>query len=163
MPRLHSGLDSHYRASALLHPLCYIRSATFAYREGFLPPKEVTGPDARGIKTEIEYAFVDGKKMKTTRRIRVSTREVKVSAESKRRRARWAKFGKATKDGEGVNKATTMTSYDEILIEDPADAKKQKDGDVAARHDSAEDFSWGALLFPAMAWIFIPVYCFTLP
>ena len=133
----------------------------FQDEEGFLPPKEVTGPDARGIKTEIEYAFVDGKKMKTTRRIRVSTREVKVSAESKRRRARWAKFGKATKDGEGVNKATTMTSYDEILIEDPADAKKQKDGDVAARHDSAEDFSrLNALLCTAMDRILIPAYCF---
>ena len=34
----------------------------FQDEEGFLPPKEVTGPDARGIKTEIEYAFVDGKK-----------------------------------------------------------------------------------------------------
>ena len=103
----------------------------FKDEEGYLPPKEVTGPDARGIKTEIEYAFVDGKKMKTTRRIRVSTREVKVSRESKARRARWVKFGKAEKDGDGINRATTMTSYDEILIEDPADAKKQKDGDVA--------------------------------
>ena len=36
------------------------------------------------------------------------------------------------------------------------------DGDArAARQDSAEDFSrLGALLFTAMAWIFIPAYCF---
>ena len=33
-----------------------------------------------------------------------------------------------------------------------------------ARHDSAEDFSrLDALLFTAMAWIFIPAYCFALP
>ena len=33
-----------------------------------------------------------------------------------------------------------------------------------ARHDSAEDFSrLDALLFTAMAWIFIPAYCFAIP
>ena len=33
-----------------------------------------------------------------------------------------------------------------------------------ARQDSAEDFSrLDALLFTAMAWIFIPAYCFALP
>ena len=33
-----------------------------------------------------------------------------------------------------------------------------------ARRDSAEDFSrLNALLFTAVAWIFIPVYCFAIP
>ena len=33
-----------------------------------------------------------------------------------------------------------------------------------ARRDSAEDFSrLNALLFTAMAWIFIPAYCFAIP
>ena len=36
--------------------------------------------------------------------------------------------------------------------------------DALARHDSAEDFSrLDALLFTAMAWIFIPAYCFARP
>jgi translation initiation factor 3 subunit G len=91
----------------------------------------VIGPDERGIKTEIEYTFEGDKKVKTTRRFRLSTREVRVSKDSRERRKRWRKFGKAEKDGEGVIQATTMTSYDEITIEDPADAKKKKDGDVA--------------------------------
>ena len=34
----------------------------------------------------------------------------------------------------------------------------------SARRDSAEDFSrLNALLFTAMAWIFIPAYCFAVP
>ena len=37
-------------------------------------------------------------------------------------------------------------------------------GNNEARHDSAEDFSrLDALLFTAMAWIFIPAYCFAVP
>ena len=36
--------------------------------------------------------------------------------------------------------------------------------DCTARHDSAEDCSrLGALLFTAMAWIFIPAHCFANP
>ena len=35
---------------------------------------------------------------------------------------------------------------------------------LTARHDSAEDFSrLNALLCTAMAWIFIPAYCFAVP
>ena len=38
------------------------------------------------------------------------------------------------------------------------------DGRAVARRDSAEHFSrLGALLFTAVAWIFIPAYCFARP
>ena len=62
-------------------------------------------------------------------------------------------------------------TYGSVLTPDGADATAdgawivRVDGGAAeARHDSAEHFSRsGALLFTAMAWIFIPAYCFAVP
>lgn len=79
-----------------------------------LPPKQVIGPDANGIKKVIEYD--DGYKVKITTTTRVRKLNVPVSKRVLERGA-WPKFGDAVR--EDVGSQLTMVSTEEILLERP--------------------------------------------
>lgn len=83
-----------------------------------LPPRQVIGPDANGIKKVIEYKFNDdGHKVKITTTTRV--RKLAKARFSKRaiERRGWAKFGDAVH--EDVGSRLTMVSTEQILLERP--------------------------------------------
>lgn len=93
--------------------------------DDYLPPREVHGPNADGIKTVIEYKFNDSKqRVKVVTKIRVMTNTIRVSAEMEERK-KWIKFGHA-EGCEGLDPATTQTSFEVISIDDP-DAEETKD------------------------------------
>ncbi|PWA99498.1 eukaryotic translation initiation factor 3G1 [Artemisia annua] len=86
--------------------------------EFLLPPRQVIGPDANGIKKVIEYKFnEDGNKVKVTTTTRV--RKLAKARFSKRAMERrgWAKFGDAVHEDVGAR--LTMVSTEEILLERP--------------------------------------------
>ncbi|GJX42794.1 eukaryotic translation initiation factor 3 subunit G [Tanacetum coccineum] len=86
--------------------------------EFLLPPRQVIGPDANGIKKVIEYKFNDdGNKVKVTTTTRV--RKLAKARFSKRaiERRGWAKFGDAVHEDVGAR--LTMVSTEEILLERP--------------------------------------------
>ncbi|KAJ7980805.1 Eukaryotic translation initiation factor 3 subunit G [Quillaja saponaria] len=96
-----------------------------------LPPKQVIGPDANGIKKVIEYKFnEDGNKVKITTTTR--TRKLANARLSKRaiERRSWPKFGDAVH--EDVGSRLTMVSTEEILLERPrAPGSKPEEAKVA--------------------------------
>jgi translation initiation factor 3 subunit G len=78
-----------------------------------LPPPVVVGPDAKGIKTVIEYRIDDeGNKVKVT-----TTKQVRTVRRSKNaiERRSWSKFGDAAKEAAGSR--LTMVSTEEILLD----------------------------------------------
>ncbi|XP_075493906.1 uncharacterized protein LOC142531596 [Primulina tabacum] len=84
----------------------------------FLPPKQLIGPDANGIKKLIEYKFDgDGNKVKitTTTRIR-KLANARLSKHAVKRRS-WSKFGDAVHVD--VGSRLTMVSTEEIVLERP--------------------------------------------
>ena len=93
-----------------------------------LPPSTTT-TNKDGTKTVITYRFNDdGKKVKTTRRIRFTTHKEVVNPRVAERK-QWAKFGLSSKDGAGP--ASDTTSVGENIIFRPStnwrkDAKEEK-------------------------------------
>ncbi|KAH8774899.1 putative eukaryotic translation initiation factor 3 subunit G [Hyaloscypha bicolor E] len=93
-----------------------------------LPPQTVT-TNKDGTKTIISYRFnEDGKKVKTTRRIRFTTHKEVVNPRVAERK-QWSKFGLSAKDGAGP--ASDTTSVGENIIFRPStnwrkDAKEEK-------------------------------------
>ncbi|KAK9727182.1 hypothetical protein RND81_05G264100 [Saponaria officinalis] len=85
-----------------------------------LPPKQVNGPGANGVKTTTEYKFDDqGRKVKTTTKTRVVVKTVSKTALERRS---WAKFGDAVNDN-AFSGATV--SAEEIKLERPGDNKEK--------------------------------------
>jgi len=93
-----------------------------------LPPQQTT-TNKDGTKTIVTYRFNDeGKKVKTSRRIRFTTVKEVVNPRVAERK-QWAKFGLSTKDGAGP--AADTTSVGENIIFRPStnwrkDAKEEK-------------------------------------
>ena len=80
-----------------------------------LPPKQVFGPDKDGIKTIVEYKVEQGQKVKVTKKVRVSKKQVSTSRGVFERR-NLAKFGEAV----GLNaeqERTTMSMTEDIYLE----------------------------------------------
>lgn len=83
--------------------------------DDFLPPTTVTGPDAKGIKTMVEYKKNDkGDLVKTTTKMRVSRVERKQYNVVKERR-QWKRFGEAVKESADDN--YTVQAVEEIPFE----------------------------------------------
>ena len=75
-----------------------------------MPPKQVFGPDKDGIKTIVEYKVDQGQKVKVTKKVRVSKKQVSTSR-GVFERLNLAKFGEAV----GLNaeqERTTMSMID---------------------------------------------------
>lgn len=80
-----------------------------------LPPSTVNGPDARGIKTYIDYRKNDkGEVVKVTTKVRV-TRVQKKLYKAVERRKSWPRFGDAVHEKEG--ESITVRSTEEIPFE----------------------------------------------
>ncbi|XP_004288906.1 PREDICTED: eukaryotic translation initiation factor 3 subunit G-like [Fragaria vesca subsp. vesca] len=80
-----------------------------------LPPKQVIGPNEKGIKKVIEYKFnEEGHKVKITTTTRIQSRQMTKAAVERRS---WAKFGDAVDEDAGAN--LTVVSKDEIMLERP--------------------------------------------
>ena len=80
-----------------------------------LPPKQVFGPDKDGIKTIVEYKVEQGQKVKVTKKVRVSKKQVSTSRGVFERR-NLSKFGEAV----GLNaeqERTTMSMTEDIYLE----------------------------------------------
>ena len=93
-----------------------------------LPPRTESGPDKDGIKTIVEWSFNEqGKRVRTTKRIKIVKRKVRVSRLSRARR-QWTKFGEAEGDV-GINPTYTFVSGDDVLLEDPTQEAKNDPGD----------------------------------
>ncbi|GKV28383.1 hypothetical protein SLEP1_g37453 [Rubroshorea leprosula] len=106
-----------------------------------LPPRQVIGPDEKGIKKVIEYKFNDaGHKVKVTTTTRVrKLANARLSKQALERR-NWAKFGDAVH--EDVGSRLTMVSTEEILLERPrAPGTKAEETKVAG--DSLAQLSKG--------------------
>lgn len=105
------------------------------------PPQKISNKD--GSTTVIEYRYnEDGKKVKTTRRIRLITHRETVSPRVAERK-QWAKFGASAKDGQGP--APDTTSVGENIIFRPStnwrkDAKDEtNDPNAQAMKDKLKD------------------------
>jgi translation initiation factor 3 subunit G len=105
------------------------------------PPQKINNKD--GSTTVIEYRYnEDGKKVKTTRRIRLITHRETVSPRVAERK-HWAKFGASAKDGQGP--APDTTSVGENIIFRPStnwrkDAKDEtNDPNAQAMKDKLKD------------------------
>ncbi|OMO53021.1 hypothetical protein CCACVL1_28940 [Corchorus capsularis] len=89
-----------------------------------LPPREIIGPDEKGIKKVIEYKFNEaGQKVKVTSTYRVTktvTKEYKRVAE----RRSWAKFGDAV--DEDVGSRLTVVSTEDVFLERPRVAGEEE-------------------------------------
>lgn len=110
-----------------------------------LPPKQVLGPDERGIKKVIEYRFnEDGQKVKVTTTTRV--RRLANARISKRalERRNWAKFGDAVQEDVGAR--LTMVSTEEILLERPKAAGSKSEDKAAGDSLTQLGKSGGAVL-----------------
>ncbi|KAL6221044.1 hypothetical protein ACLB2K_008796 [Fragaria x ananassa] len=80
-----------------------------------LPPKQVIGPNEKGIKKVIEYKFnEDGHKVKITTTTRIKSHLMTKAAVD---RHSWAKFGDAVDDDAGAS--LTVVSKDEVMLERP--------------------------------------------
>ena len=83
-----------------------------------LPPRQVIGPDERGVKKVVEYKFDDeGNEVKKTTTTRVQKlAKTQLSKRAMERRA-WPKFGDAVHDDVGAR--LTMVSTEDIFLERP--------------------------------------------
>jgi translation initiation factor 3 subunit G len=99
----------------------------------FQPDKQVFGPDAKGIKTVIEYKVRDdGAKVKMTTKIRVSKKKKTVS-KGVAYRKKLSRFGDAKP--ENANHNISMVSVEQIFLEKPnltGQKKKENDSDALA-------------------------------
>lgn len=103
--------------------------------DDYLPPKQVTAPDANGIKTIIEYKYnSDGKKVKISTKVK----EVQVSKKVSKKiaeRKQWIKFGDVTGKGDPgtIDENATIVSMDVVRIEAPNEPKKEASDDLIER------------------------------
>ena len=114
--------------------------------QSVLPPRTETGPNADGIKTIVEWKRNNsGKRVRVTKRIKVSKVEVKISRKIAERRT-WAKFGASVNDV-GVNRDNTMVSGDDVFIEDPAAPPKPDASDDLLKQLTGDDKNntWAAI------------------
>eukprot|EP01006_Ploeotia_vitrea_P040380 TRINITY_DN66423_c1_g1_i1.p1 TRINITY_DN66423_c1_g1~~TRINITY_DN66423_c1_g1_i1.p1 ORF type:complete len:327 (-),score=155.00 TRINITY_DN66423_c1_g1_i1:68-988(-) len=85
-----------------------------------LPPRQVIGPDAEGIKVVVDYhRDSDGKLVKTTRRLKVGTKTVKMSRSRRERiaaRRKWRKFGACAGLPAGVEPNVTYVANDDVTL-----------------------------------------------
>jgi translation initiation factor 3 subunit G len=99
-----------------------------------LPATQITGPDANGVKTVVEYRQKeDGSKVKTTKRTRVSIATKKVSKAMLARKS-WVKFGDAQRYKTG-DESMTAVSIEEIWLERlraTPKSESEKSGDALA-------------------------------
>jgi len=93
--------------------------------ETYLPPTKVVGPDEKGIKIVTEYKLKGSQRVKITKKIKVVTRERKISKKINQRKT-WAYFGKALSEG---NQGRTVKSPDEVLMDNPEDEFKNANKD----------------------------------
>lgn len=83
-----------------------------------LPPRQVIGPDERGVKKVVEYKFDDeGNEVKKTTTTRVHKLAMTQSSRRAMERRAWPKFGDAVHDDVGAR--LTMVSTEEIFLERP--------------------------------------------
>lgn len=99
-----------------------------------LPPPQTYGPDAKGIKTTVEYRYnEEGQKVKITKKTRVLKKK-KVISKDMLARKEWNKFG----DAKGITPGTdnlTAVSTDEIFVERPKKlGMKQEEEQVRRTH-----------------------------
>jgi len=91
--------------------------------DGTLPERQVFGPDAKGMKTIIDWRLNDeGLKVKVTTKMRVRTVTKKVTKDAIARR-NWKKFGDA-KDQKETDRVT-MASTEEIYLEKVCQVSKK--------------------------------------
>ncbi|XP_050246235.1 uncharacterized protein LOC126694203 [Quercus robur] len=83
-----------------------------------LPPRQVIGPDERGVKKVVEYKFDDegNEVKKTTTTLVQKLAKTQLSKRAMERRA-WPKFGDAVHDDVGAR--LTMVSTEDIFLERP--------------------------------------------
>jgi translation initiation factor 3 subunit G len=90
--------------------------------DDYLPPRQESTVDAKGIKTVVEWSLDDkGQKIKTTTKVRVFTQQQRTS-KSCFERQQWALFGEAAASAD--NSTATIRSKEDIFMETPAEAKE---------------------------------------
>jgi len=96
-----------------------------------IPPTHTSRVDAKGIKIVTSYRAHptnSDQLLKTITKIKVTTHKVRESRDVERRRS-WAKFGQAALDEDTTN--VTITSNDDVYIEDPNADTDLQDEDVS--------------------------------
>lgn len=103
--------------------------------DDYLPPRQVTGPDANGVKTVVEYKHnEDGKKVRITTKIQEKKVSKKLSKKIAERK-QWIKFGDVEGKGEPgtIDENTTIVSMDTVRVEGPHEPKKDSSDDLIER------------------------------
>lgn len=109
-----------------------------------LPPRTESAPDKDGIKTVVEWTFNEqGKRVKTTKRVRIVKRKVKVSRLSRARR-QWKKFGAAEGDV-GINPNYTFVSGEAVHIESPHQEPKNDGDDLFKQLTEDKSNTWSQI------------------
>lgn len=90
--------------------------------DDYLPPRQESGVDAKGIKTVVEWAFNEsGQKTKTTTKVRVFSEQQRTSRAAAERE-KWSLFGAAAEVADNQN--YTLTSQEEVMMETPQQSKE---------------------------------------
>ncbi|CAN0011502.1 unnamed protein product, partial [Phaeothamnion confervicola] len=90
--------------------------------DDYLPPRQETPVDLRGIKTVTEYKHdADGNKVKVVTKVKVFTEAMRINKKCFERK-RWAKFGAAANCED--NNSFTIKSFEDIAMETPQQSKE---------------------------------------
>ncbi|CAM9384635.1 unnamed protein product, partial [Chrysoparadoxa australica] len=90
----------------------------------YLPPRQESAVDNRGIKTVVEWKLNDkGQKLKTTTKVKVFSDQQR-TAKACFERKKWAKFGGAAGLAPEENSSYTIISLEEIKMETPQQSKQ---------------------------------------
>ncbi|KAG5175693.1 putative eukaryotic translation initiation factor 3 subunit G [Tribonema minus] len=88
----------------------------------YLPPRQESGVDGKGIKTVVEWAFNDaGQKTKTTTKVKVFAEQQRISRAVAERK-KWKVFGAAAEVSD--NHSYTLTSQEQVMMETPRESKE---------------------------------------
>lgn len=96
--------------------------------EPVFPSRFESEPDEEGVKTVTEYVIRNGKKMKVTKRVRVVTKEVRVSRAVEERR-QWSKFGKCEGMAPGPEENITTQVKDDLHLNLTGEDDEDETGD----------------------------------
>jgi len=105
-----------------------------------IPNRTESAPDENGIKTIVEWRLnADGRKVKTTTRVKVTKMIVRVNKNVEARLANWVKFGPDQAPSE-EGKSVTNYATEEVFVDKPQQRGEVKKRDEVSKIVNFNDF-----------------------